>query len=131
MPDQPSDPPKKIIIDEDWKNQVQAEKEALRHEQEGSEPPPSAATDDHPLPPPGLSFLVSNLYLQAAIGLGLLPHPVSQKPEVRLAQAKHTIDLLDVLQRKTEGNRTPEETEELESVLHQLRLAYVEVQKQR
>ena len=31
--------------------------------------------------------------------------------------AKHSIDMLDVLQQKTEGNRTPEESEEIEAML--------------
>ena len=58
----------------------------------------------------------------------MLPNPVTSKQEVQPEQAKHTIDLLTMLQQKTEGNRTAEETEDLESVLHELRLAYVTVQ---
>jgi hypothetical protein len=34
-----------------------------------------------------------------------------------------------MLQQKTEGNRTPDESEELEAILHQLRMAYVSVQR--
>ena len=50
---------------------------------------------------------------------------MTKKADVQLDQAKHSIDLLTVLQQKTEGNRTPEESGELEAALHELRMAYV------
>ena len=40
------------------------------------------------------------------------------------------IDMLEILQQKTEGNRTPEETEDIEAMLYQLRMAYVQVMRQ-
>ena len=83
------------------------------------------------LPPPSLTYLASTLYLQGAIGLGLLPNPVSGKSELQLPHAKHAIDTLQVLQEKTEGNRTPEESEEIEAMLHQLRMAFVQMNKYR
>jgi hypothetical protein len=46
---------------------------------------------------------------------------------VRIDQARHAIELLTVLQQKTAGNRTPEESEEIEGMLHQLRLAFITV----
>jgi hypothetical protein len=122
MSDMPQNPEKKIIIDEDWKSQVAAEKEEAEQAKK-AEPPPAAARG--PLPPPTLTFLVSTLYLQGAMALGLLPNPMTNKVDLRLDQAKHSIDLLTMLQQKTEGNRTPEESDELEAALHELRLAYV------
>jgi hypothetical protein len=127
MPDEPQDPEKKLIIDEDWKSQVEAEKEAAVKAAQ-AEPPaenrPSPG-ESRPLPPADLTFLVSTLYLQGALALGLMPHPATNKPEVQLDQAKHAIDLLSVLQQKTEGNRTPDESDEMEAALHELRLTYV------
>ena len=126
MTQESGNPEKKIVIDEDWKSQVEAEREALRHPEE-TKPPPRAAEG---LPPPSLIFLAGTLYLQAAIALGLLPDPSSDKPsEADFARAKHSIDTLAVLQEKTEGNRTPEETAEIEAMLHQVRLAYIEVKE--
>jgi len=78
-----------------------------------------------PIPPPTLSFLVSSLYLQGMIALGMLPNPVTNKAEASLDQARHTIDVLAMLQEKTQGNRTPEESDELERILHELRMAFV------
>jgi hypothetical protein len=125
MPEEPQNPEKKLIIDEDWKSQVEAEKEAAK-----SAPASPSAGAQAPLPPADFGFLVSTLYLQGAIALGLLPNPVTNKPDVRLNQAKHTVDTLAMLQQKTEGNRTPEESDELEAALHQLRLAYIDVTAQ-
>ena len=131
MPDEQEPKEKKIIIDEDWKSQVEAEREAVRKEEEARKsaapkPPPEA---DRPLPPPNLTYLASSLYLQGMIALGLLPNPVSDKPEVQINLAKHTIDMLQVLYEKTEGNRSAEETEELNTMLHELRMGYVAVQQ--
>ena len=127
MADETKDPAKKLIIDEDWKSQVEAEKEAARHAKEAA---PSPAGEHVPLPPADLTFLVSTLYLQGAIALGLLPNPVTNKADVQLDRAKHSIDLLTVLQQKTEGNRTPQETDELEAALHELRMTFVTVGEQ-
>lgn len=118
---------KKIIIDEDWKSQVQAEKEAAQRQQDKASPGPGAAG---PLPAPTLTVLASSLYLQGLIALGLLPGPESDKPEVNLDQAKHAVDTLEMLREKTEGNRTPEETKEFDRMLHELRLAFIEVHQQ-
>jgi hypothetical protein len=123
----PSD--KKIIIDEDWKSQVEAEKEAARH---GEEPPQASAPSGSPhapMPPADFGFLIGTLYIQAAMSLGLLANPATKKAEIHLEQAKHAIDLLTMLEQKTEGNRTPEESGELEAALHDLRLAYVTAQQ--
>ncbi len=122
MAEEAANPEKKILVDEDWKRQVEAEREAQREGPAGDKP-----AEEPPLPPASLSTLSATLYLQAAVALGLLPHPVSGKPEPHLAQAKHTIDTLEVIREKTEGHRTPQETVEIEGLLHQLRLAYVEV----
>jgi len=125
MADDSQTPEKKLIIDEDWKSQVEAEKEAARHAADVEKPAAAGPTARAPLPPANLTFLVSTLYLQGAIALGLLPSPVTKKVEVQLEQAKHSIDLLTVLQQKTEGNRTAQESDELEAALHELRLTYV------
>jgi hypothetical protein len=132
----------KIIVDEDWKNQVQAEKEAFQRQQQASpeakQPPPAAkepspaareppAGARPPLPPPDLFYLASSLYMQALMGLGAIPNPISGQPKVELEKAKHAIDTLAMLQQKTEGNRTSEESQSIEEMLHELRMAFIAV----
>ena len=125
MSDQPDE--KKIIVDEDWKTQVQAEKEAA-DQPPGDEPTEDlgdALGRDVPLPPASLEILIGSLATQAMVSLGILPNPVTNKPQRLLHQAKHLVDMLQVLQEKTEGNRTAEESAMLDDTVHQLRMAYV------
>lgn len=77
-------------------------------------------------PPPTLANLVLSL---AAAALAHLGHKVARggpEPQVNLPLAKHTIDTIELLRLKTEGNRTTEEDEVFEQLLYQLRMAYVE-----
>ncbi len=129
MTDESENPEKKLIIDEDWKSQVEAEKEAASQGEApaSEEAKPNPMADDVPLPQADFLFLVGTLYLQGAMALGLMPNPISGKAEVKLNQAKHAIDLLAMLQEKTKGNLESEEAEELDAALHQLRMAYVGV----
>jgi hypothetical protein len=136
----------KIIVDEDWKSKVQAEKEALHQQQQQTPPPaeespvaakepPAAAKEPpagarHPLPPPDLFYLAGSLYMQALMGLGAIPNPLSSQPKVELEKAKHAIDTLAMLQQKTEGNRTPEESESIEAMLHELRMVFIAASEQ-
>lgn len=126
---------KKIIIDEDWKSQVEAEKRAAeeaRGESEDSDPvgagdssPPNPSM---PLPPADFTTIMSMLATQAMMNLGTLPNPVTGNSSLSLPQAKHAIDLVEVLQEKTKGNCNPQEELMLQNLLHELRLAYVKMQ---
>jgi hypothetical protein len=125
MSNDPNVGEKKLYVDEDWKSQVEAEKAGATQESA----PAEEKRPSEPLPPPSLTFLASTLYLQGAISMGLLPNPINDKAGVELDRARHAIDMLAMLQEKTEGNRTPEESEEIEAMLHQLRMAFVSVNK--
>ncbi len=76
--------------------------------------------------PAELSTLVLSLASAAQMALGLVSHPATGKPERNLPQAKHAIDLLGVLEQKTQGNLSAEEAQLLEVLLYQLRMQYVE-----
>tara|TARA_Y100001933_G_scaffold11960_1_gene10430 strand:- start:8751 stop:9200 length:450 start_codon:yes stop_codon:yes gene_type:complete len=125
---------KKIIIDEDWKSQVEAEKEQAEADREASDPGDPAATvksanekasQEIPLPPADFTTIVSMLATQAMLNLGTLPNPMTGKTDRNLPQAKHAIDLVEVLQEKTKGNCNPQEEAMLQNLLHELRMAYV------
>lgn len=77
-------------------------------------------------PPPDFSFFCYTLGTQAMMALGLAENPVTKETKVDLVQAKYTIDLLDMLKEKTEGNRTDEESKVLMGLLFDLRMRYVE-----
>ena len=115
----------KIIVDEDWKTQVEREREEAEVEK-AKQPEPKS---EHPeLPVASFPFLVSTMVTQAMVGLGVLADPVEGKPVPHLDFARHQIDMLSVLQEKTKGNLTGEEAEMLEGSLHQLRMMFITVQ---
>jgi hypothetical protein len=126
--DQPQDKPK-IIIDEDWKNQAQSEKETLAAAPKDEEGGAGAAGGMPPMPEASLLTLVSTLASQAMFSLGAIPHPMTGQVEVDFEQAKHFIDTLAVLEEKTAGNRTEEEDTTLTQVVHELRMAFVGMQQ--
>lgn len=88
-----------------------------------------AAVEEPPLESkePGSDFasLVRSLATTAYSALGLLPDPSgSRRREVGIA--RQMIDWLAVLEQKTRGNISFEESDFLAKVLYDLRLAYVE-----
>jgi hypothetical protein len=135
--------------DEDWKAQVEAEKAAAEEHQqvepereeesqgdaagEAAEVDEDAAsTESQPdpveLPPASFDFLVVSLATQAMTLLGPGTDPETKSLGENLPMARHYIDLLAMLEEKTEGNRTDEETAILSNLLHQLRLLCVNVE---
>jgi hypothetical protein len=87
-------------------------------------PPPAA--DDAPGGPYPIDFagLLISLGTQAAMLLAG-GDPAEGGPPPDPAGARAFITLLEVLQEKTEGRRTPEENQVLEGLLFQLRMEYV------
>jgi Domain of unknown function (DUF1844) len=124
---------KKIIIDEDWKSQVAAEKNAAEKEAAKQQPPKAAAgsaegpTGPMQMPPASLEMLITTLVTEAMISLGQVPHPHTGEAVFQPEQAKYLIDTIDMLREKTAGNVTPDETELMVQLLHQLRMAYVQL----
>ena len=78
---------------------------------------------------PNFQVLVSTFATQAAIGLGQVANPATNKTEVDLVQSKFAIDMLQVIEEKSAGNRTKEEDEFLSDVLYQLRMVYIDKSK--
>lgn len=126
---------KKIIIDEDWKSQVQAEKERAAKAKPAAAATSSDASQspevhDPPMPPASFELLLTTLATEALVALGQVPHPVTGKAQTQPNQAKFLIDTLDMLREKTKGNLTATEQQVLESLLHQMRLVFVQTAAQ-
>jgi len=81
--------------------------------------------DCYALPEPHFTTFVLSLASSALVHLGETPDPDSGQYTPNLPLAKHTIDTLAMLEKKTAGNLAAEETRVLEHMLCQLRLAYV------
>jgi hypothetical protein len=131
-----ADNERKIIVDEDWKSQVEREKsQATQPDARSAEPEAKAVevtVEEIPGPLPEASFelLVSTLATQALACLGQIQDPLEHKPIIRLELAQHHIDMLDMLETKTRGNLTSDETRILQGMLDQLRLIYLNVRHQ-
>jgi hypothetical protein len=78
---------------------------------------------------PGFETLVSYLSTTAMFQLGLIPGPSGEHIPADMVNAQRTVDLLELLQEKTQGNLTASESRLLDDVLYELRMSFVEVQK--
>jgi hypothetical protein len=114
----------KIHIDSDWKAEAQKEKERLAaKEAESAE----KRGEQQGLPEPNFNALVSVLASQAIMGLGAYGDPKSGKVMIDLEGSRFSIDLLAVLEEKTKGNLSEEESEQLKQLLTELRSRYVQI----
>lgn len=69
---------------------------------------------------------VMSLNTSALFHLGEIADPATGNKEKDLVLAKHTIDILGLLQEKTRGNLTEEEEKLLEDILFDLKMRYVQ-----
>jgi hypothetical protein len=74
------------------------------------------------------TFILS-LASSVQISLGIISNPITGKSDCDLDHAKQTIDILGMLEQKTEGNLSPEESGLLKKILFQLRMQFVELNK--
>ena len=82
------------------------------------------ATTDPDIPIDFTTFVLS-LSSSAAFHLGLTPRPDQEDCCTNLTMAKQSIDILSLLEEKTQGNLTQEESKILTDVLFNLRMRYV------
>ena len=83
---------------------------------------------EYPLPPATFEFLILSLKAQTEMHLGMYHFGAEEKdrPEPDFRIARHTIDMLAMLQEKTRGNVTMEEQRLVENALTELRFRYVQ-----
>jgi len=86
---------------------------------------------EYPLPPATLEFLVLSLKTQTEMHLGLIYFGEEKdRPEPDFRVARHSIDLLAMLQEKTRGNTTLEEQRLIENAVTELRFRFVQAMEQ-
>jgi hypothetical protein len=147
-------------VDDSWKEEVRREREAAKAAktpQPAARPAaaasasPSAepaaagsATNEAPAPaapkPSGtpaeqqqtkifMTFL-AGLAQQALMQMGEIESPFSGQREVDMQGARYTLELLNTIQVKTQGNLTTEESESLAEAIHDLKMRYVELARE-
>jgi hypothetical protein len=76
------------------------------------------------LPPPDFSSFIFSISTTVLMDLGEIEHPIEKKKKVNLKMAKHSIDVLDMLKGKTEGNLNEQESALITNILSDLKLRY-------
>ena len=79
------------------------------------------------MPPANFETLLSTIVTQALFAMGAIPDPQTGQPMLHLDLARHHIDMLTVLEDKTKGNLSDDESKALSSTLYELRSRYVQV----
>jgi pyruvate/2-oxoglutarate dehydrogenase complex dihydrolipoamide acyltransferase (E2) component len=90
-----------------------------------AEPAPARAGGDPLDDPTSFLSLIMSLASNAASSLGMMPHPMTGETGVDLKTAKHWIDVLGMLEKKTEGNLDDQEAQVIEGLLADLRMQFV------
>ena len=111
-------------VDKAWKARVKKEAEASSKTKET--PEEKDAQPEEPLPKPDFSVFISGLGMQALLFMGEVSDPQAKdKIKPNYQQARYTIDLIDMLKNKTEGNLTQGEANFIENLLYDLRMRYL------
>ena len=126
--EKPPEPPKAVAAQEPAAAAVAPEPE---DQEPQTEPPPADEEEftaeelaDARDPASFVSFMMS-IASNAASALGMMEHPVTHQREVDVELGKHWIDILGMLQKKTNGNLSSQESRMLEGLLADLRMQYV------
>ena len=77
------------------------------------------------MPMPTFSTFILSLASSALVQLGEAPDPASGKMEEDITMAKHTIDILSMLQEKTQRCLDEDEKRLINGLLYELRMKYV------
>ncbi|MCH8927826.1 MAG: DUF1844 domain-containing protein [Candidatus Marinimicrobia bacterium] len=70
--------------------------------------------------------LVLSLHSAAMQQMGKLKNPITDKVERNLGQAELSIDMLDMIKKKTEGNLSEEENKFLKQMLNELKMNFMD-----
>jgi hypothetical protein len=81
------------------------------------------------LPPVDFPTFVLSIGSSVLMHLGEAPELAGGEAVKDLAMAKHSIDILSMLEQKTKGNLNAAEAQLMETLLYDLRLRYVEAAK--
>jgi len=104
-----------------------SEKSEAKPVQETSPSAEDKAAGQQIPPRPAIDFpaYLLSYYTQGLVLLGEVPNPYTNKKEEDVEAARHTIDILTMLEEKTKGNLGKDEQQLLESVLYELRMKFM------
>jgi uncharacterized membrane protein len=108
-------------MDEQMKNKIADEWKKQRKN--------DAADQASQLRQPTFSIFLSSLSMQAMIAMGKVENPLDKSLQTNLEQARFLIDTLGIIEEKTVNNLSDEEKTLLQDYLFNLRMTYIETQK--
>ncbi|RPH52926.1 MAG: DUF1844 domain-containing protein [Desulfobacteraceae bacterium] len=116
------------------KEKVEKENTQETTKKEPKEEVPTAGKSDAKeaeacLPEINFPTFIMSLNASALVNLGILDNPANGKKEINLSMAKQTIDILCLLEEKTQGNLSKDEESMLKNILYDLRIIYVKEKK--
>jgi hypothetical protein len=89
------------------------------------EAPPEASTPEEEVPALDFSSFILSLATTAMVHMGEVPDPATGQAQENHEAAKQMIDILSMLEKKTEGNLTEEETRLMAGILYELRMKFL------
>ena len=120
----------KIHVDSDWKAEAQAEKQKLAEQAKAAEDTGSDGSGSRAgggIPAASFETLLSTLATQALFAMGAIPDPASGQRVQHLDLARHHIDMIGVLEEKTSGNLSEDESKMLSTTAYELRSRYIQL----
>ena len=114
----------------DEETEIKEEKAETPKEDAKTEEPEKAAepekdAEDFQMPQINFATFIFSLNSSVLMHLGVIDDPATGKTVKNLPIAKQTIDILVMLEEKTQGNLTEDEAKMLKNILYDLRMIYV------
>ena len=103
----------------------EAEEEKAPEQEAPSSDTESAPEEEIHLPEVNFATFIFSLSSSAILHFGEIPDPATGTKKTNLPMAKHTIDILGMLEENTKGNLSTDEGELLKNILYDLRMRYV------
>ena len=121
------------FVKRDEEKSAQPQPEAQPGEPEKQKAPTADSSgekkDTIPLPDLNFATFILTLNTSALVHLGLLADPQTNQKAPDLPLARQTIDLISLMEEKTQGNLDSYEKQLISQVLYELRLRYVSATK--
>ncbi len=93
--------------------------------EEEKKPETTESAEEYAFPEINFPSFILSLHTSAMFQFGDISDPVSKKKVRNLPAVKQTIDILDILKKKTSGNLDDDEGKLLDGILYELRMRYV------
>jgi hypothetical protein len=109
----------------DEEKQQKNVKEEAPEEEPAASDKKTASEEDVQFPEVSFSTFIFSISSSVLLHFGEIPDPATGEKTKNLPMAKHSIDILSMLEEKTRGNLTDDEEQLITNILYDLRMRYV------